>query len=53
MCGLSGIINKSNTKVDQFEIKAINDLIHHRGPDGEGFYLGENFAFGHKVIEDE
>ena len=50
MCGLSGIINKCNTKVNENDIKAINDLIHHRGPDGEGFYLGENFAFGHRRL---
>jgi asparagine synthase (glutamine-hydrolysing) len=50
MCGLSGIINKCNSKVNQIDIKAINDLIHHRGPDGEGFYFGENFAFGHRRL---
>lgn len=28
----------------------MNDLIIHRGPDDEGFYFGENFAFGHRRL---
>ena len=50
MCGISGIINKSGKKVPKEEIKKINDLITHRGPDDEGFYFGKNFAFGHRRL---
>jgi asparagine synthase (glutamine-hydrolysing) len=50
MCGISGIINKNRSVVKFEEIKKINDLISHRGPDGEGFYNGENFAFGHRRL---
>ena len=50
MCGISGIINKDNSKVSKEEIKKINDLIIHRGPDDEGYYFGENFAFGHRRL---
>jgi len=50
MCGISGIINKYNKKPTSQEIKTINDLISHRGPDDEGFYFGENFAFGHRRL---
>jgi asparagine synthase (glutamine-hydrolysing) len=50
MCGISGIININNNKVDKFEIEEINNLIQHRGPNGEGFYFGENFAFGHRRL---
>lgn len=28
----------------------MNDLVAHRGPDGEGFYHGPNFAFGHRRL---
>ncbi len=49
MCGIRGIINKNN-KVELDEIKNINDLIKHRGPDDEGFYFGDNFAFGHRRL---
>jgi len=50
MCGISGIINKINQTVEIEEIKNINDLIIHRGPDDEGFYFGNNFAFGHRRL---
>jgi len=50
MCGISGIINRKSTKVQEDEIKNINNLISHRGPDDEGFYFGENFAFGHRRL---
>ena len=50
MCGISGIIYKNNQVVKKEEIKNINDLISHRGPDDEGFYFGNNFAFGHRRL---
>ncbi len=50
MCGISGIINKTKKVVNQDEIKKINDLIVHRGPDDEGFYFSNNFAFGHRRL---
>jgi asparagine synthase (glutamine-hydrolysing) len=49
MCGISGIISrKSIVSIDI--IKAMNDLINHRGPDGEGFYCNDNFNFGHRRL---
>ena len=50
MCGITGIISLKNEKISFEKIKEINDLIRHRGPDGEGFYIGENFAFGHRRL---
>lgn len=50
MCGISGIINNNGKPVDKNEIKKINDLIAHRGPDDEGFYFEKNFAFGHRRL---
>ena len=50
MCGISGIINQNNLDVSKDEIKSINDLIAHRGPDDEGFYFGKGFAFGHRRL---
>lgn len=50
MCGISGIINKNGNKVDKKEIKEINDLISHRGPDDEGFFFEKNFVFGHRRL---
>ena len=50
MCGICGIIDRNNNPVQKTEIQKINDLIIHRGPDGEGFYFGKNFAFGHRRL---
>lgn len=50
MCGISGIINHSNQLVSEKEISEMNQLIYHRGPDGDGFYFGDNFAFGHRRL---
>jgi asparagine synthase (glutamine-hydrolysing) len=50
MCGISGIINKNSEPVSYDQIKKINDLIEHRGPDDEGYFFGENFAFGHRRL---
>jgi asparagine synthase (glutamine-hydrolysing) len=50
MCGISGLINKNNESVDILEIKTITDIISHRGPDGEGFLLENNFALGHRRL---
>jgi len=49
MCGISGIIEKnSSSRCD--EIVAMTNLIVHRGPDGFGYYHGENFSFGHRRL---
>ncbi|OQX60233.1 MAG: asparagine synthase (glutamine-hydrolyzing) [Helicobacteraceae bacterium 4484_230] len=50
MCGISGIINKTFEEVNRSDIKTINDLVSHRGPDDEGFYFGKNIAFGHRRL---
>lgn len=50
MCGISGIINQNNQSVSTDEIKLINELIEHRGPDDEGYFFNSNFAFGHRRL---
>lgn len=50
MCGISGIINRKNQAVESSLIEEMNRQIIHRGPDGEGFYFGDNFAFGHRRL---
>jgi asparagine synthase (glutamine-hydrolysing) len=50
MCGISVIISQKNKAVAQELIQASTDIIHHRGPDGEGHYFGGNFAFGHRRL---
>jgi len=50
MCGISGIVDKTSSGVGRDAVKRINDLIAHRGPDGEGFYFGDHFALGHRRL---
>jgi len=50
MCGISGIIDLKNRPVSEDSIRHINDLIAHRGPDGEGFYFGNTFAIAHRRL---
>lgn len=50
MCGISVIVNKVDKPIEEASIKKMNDLIRHRGPDGDGFYFGQNFAFGHRRL---
>ena len=37
MCGIAGIINKNNKKINETGLKNMTDSIAHRGPDDEGF----------------
>ena len=50
MCGISGIFNLSGEPVSHQEIKAMNNSLSHRGPDGEGYFVDRNIAFGHRRL---
>ena len=51
MCGITGILSFKN-KIDVSHLKKMNDLICHRGPDDEGYFLLDSkrktydFAYG-------
>ena len=49
MCGISGIVY-NNKQADYKDIKAMNDLIIHRGPDGEGVFIDGSLALGHRRL---
>ena len=48
MCGFVGYISKEKNKKDN--IKKMNELISHRGPDSEGYYYDENVALGFRRL---
>ncbi|MBR2833696.1 MAG: asparagine synthase (glutamine-hydrolyzing) [Bacilli bacterium] len=48
MCGFVGYINKEKDK--EANIKRMNDLIAHRGPDDEGYYTDETVALGFRRL---
>lgn len=51
MCGITGYIHFNRERiVDPTTIRKMNDIISHRGPDGEGFYTENNVALGHRRL---
>ena len=50
MCGITGIFNLEREPVSPVVLKNMTDAIHHRGPDGEGFYNDGSLGFGHRRL---
>lgn len=50
MCGIAGIFKLRGTPVAEQEIKRMSDALAHRGPDGEGIFIDQNLALGHRRL---
>lgn len=50
MCGISLLISGVDQFVSAEHINGMNNRVIHRGPDGEGYYYGRNFAMGHRRL---
>jgi len=51
MCGIAGILHFDNHRIaDSLKLKAMTDILSHRGPDGEGFFLNKNIGLGHRRL---
>lgn len=51
MCGISGIVDLQDRRpIDRDLVKAMNDTLIHRGPDGEGFHFEPGVGFGHRRL---
>src|SRR5436190_14819747 len=50
MCGIAGIINTDARPVSPMTLRAMTDMIAHRGPDGEGSYINGSVGFGHRRL---
>lgn len=48
MCGIVGFVNSKAEK--ETIIKEMSKKIEHRGPDGEGFYIDDDFALAHRRL---
>ena len=42
MCGITGIISKDGNAIDVRSLVTMNDVLNHRGPDGEGFLFSNS-----------
>ena len=49
MCGITGIVNKSDSRVEEL-IHNMTDAIWYRGPDDAGYLIDENVALGHRRL---
>jgi asparagine synthase (glutamine-hydrolysing) len=45
MCGISGIISLNGVQADPQSLQRMNNILRHRGPDGDGFLFQENAEF--------
>lgn len=50
MCGIAGIFNINGAPASRGVMKEMTNRIAHRGPDGEGLYVEENIALGHRRL---
>jgi asparagine synthase (glutamine-hydrolysing) len=52
VCGIAGIISRTDNSVTQQAIEAMTVIIKHRGPDGYGYYRDnkDKVAFGHRRL---
>ena len=52
MCGVAGIINKDFSKINYENLKKMTNIISHRGPDGEGFFMEKKkFMMSYILVE--
>ena len=50
MCGIVGFINLDGSPASPAILKKMTDEIYHRGPDGEGHWVKDNVAIGHRRL---
>jgi asparagine synthase (glutamine-hydrolysing) len=52
VCGITGFVDFSGHRRDEARarLQAMTDVIAHRGPDGEGFYVDDFAALGHRRL---
>ena len=49
MCGFTGFTTRS-APPDRDVLRAMGDVIRHRGPDGEGYYTDEHCGLAHRRL---
>ena len=51
MCGICGLVQMMPPRpIDSPLLRRMQDTMTHRGPDDEGFYLGDGVGFGHRRL---
>jgi asparagine synthase (glutamine-hydrolysing) len=50
MCGIAGLLYRDGTLVDSGVLRRMTDILAHRGPDGDGFYVDGSVGLGHRRL---
>jgi asparagine synthase (glutamine-hydrolysing) len=50
MCGITGILSRSGKPISKPLVLAMMDLLKHRGPDGQGMFINDHCALGHRRL---
>ena len=50
MCGITGLINFTEERVESSNLKGMTEVLSHRGPDDSGYFVDNNVAFGFKRL---
>ena len=51
MCGITGIVDlKGARPIPEGVLRAMNGIIGHRGPDGDGFHFEPGVGLGHRRL---
>jgi asparagine synthase (glutamine-hydrolysing) len=51
MCGIAGVLYRDRqTPVNPDLLKAMTDMVRHRGPDGEGLHIAPGLGLGHRRL---
>lgn len=50
MCGICGIFDFKGDLIDRNLLSRMTRIMEHRGPDGEGTYVGEGVGLGHRRL---
>lgn len=50
MCGIVGVYNLDREAVFRDDLKKMAEVINHRGPDGQGYYVSNNLGLAHKRL---
>src|SRR2546423_3919673 len=50
MCGIAGFLHRDGAPGAPLRLKAMTDVIAHRGPDGEGKFVDGSVGLGHRRL---
>src|SRR5436853_4193520 len=52
MCGIAGIASENINDISMARLKTMADVLKHRGPDGEGYWISQkqSIGFGHRRL---